>query len=108
MTNYEILLLARTEITNDELSTLERQLDKIIASKKGRIFLFDKWGKYKLAYPVNKNLYGIYVLVRYQVPKEEVQSLFKELDTLFRIKYNEVVLRHTTVKLPATVSTLYK
>ena len=108
MVNYETLMLARTEITNDELSALERQIDKILTARKGKMTVFDRWGKYKLAYPVEKNVYGVYALSRYQVPKEELGEFFKELDTLFRIKYNEVVMRHVNMKLDGEVSSIYK
>lgn len=108
MVNYETLMLARTEITDDELRALERHFDKLVADQKGRITLFDRWGKYKLAYPVQKNMYGIYILARYETPSETVDALFKELDTLFRIKYNELVMRHVTMRLEPDVSTIYK
>lgn len=108
MINYETLMLTRTEMTDDEFSALERQMDKIVSGKKGRITVFDKWGKYKLAYPVKKNVYGVYVLARYEVPEEELSSLFSEIDSLFRIKYNELVMRHVTVRLEDGVSMAYK
>jgi len=108
MTNYETLMLARTEITDDEISSLERQLDKIVSSFKGKMTLFDKWGKYKLAYPVKKNIYGIYILSRYQVPPEVAFDFFKEVDSLFKIKYNELVMRNVTVRLEENVSSVYK
>lgn len=108
MKNYETLMLARTEITDDEISSLERKLDKIVSSCKGKMTIFDKWGKYKLAYPVKKNVYGIYLLSRCQIPADQVDSFFKEVDTLFRIKYNELVMRHVTVRLAEDVPSSYK
>lgn len=108
MVNYETLMLVRTEITGDELSALERSIDKLVSGQKGRMTLFDKWGKYKLAYPVQKNVYGIYLLARYEAPRENLKALFKDIDTLFRIKYNEVVMRHVTMHLEGEVSSVYK
>jgi small subunit ribosomal protein S6 len=108
MIKYETLMLARTEITDDEINALERQMDKIISGKKGKMTLFDRWGKYKLAYPVKKSLYGVYLLARYQVPSESVESLFEGVDTLFRIRYNEIVMRHVTIRLDEDVSSVYK
>jgi len=108
MVNYETLMLVRTEITGDEAGALESQIDKIVSGKKGSVTLFDKWGKYKLAYPVKKNLYGIYILARYELPVDQVSSCFNELDTLFRIKYNELVLRRVTVRLVGSVSSVYR
>jgi len=108
MLNYETLMLVRTEITDDELSALEKYFDKVILGIKGRMTLFDKWGKYKLTYPVQKNVYGIYILSRYEIPSEEAKKFFKELDTLFRIKYNEVVMRHVNIRLEGEMSSIYK
>lgn len=108
MINYETLMLVRTEITGDELRALERHFDKLIGDRKGNVILFDRWGKYKLAYPIKKNVYGIYILVRYEIPSEKIQDLFKELDALFKIKYNEIVMRNVTVKLQNKASSIYK
>lgn len=108
MKGYETFMLVKTEITDDEVGNLERQLDKIVTEFGGKMVLFDKWGKYKLAFPVQKNLYGIYILVRYQVPEKVLKAFFKELDSLFRIKYNELVMRHVTTALKGQVSSVYK
>jgi small subunit ribosomal protein S6 len=108
MAHYETLLLARTEITKDEVINLEKQLDQLITSSKGKLNLFDRWGKYKLAYPIKKHVYGIYLLARYELPEENSAAIFKEIDMLFRIKYNEVVMRSVTIKLEGTPSTTYK
>jgi small subunit ribosomal protein S6 len=109
MINYETLMLARTEITDDELRALERSFDKFVTDQKGKVSVFDKWGKYKLAYPVQKNVYGIYILARYQVDeKADLKGFFKEIDLLFRIKYNELIMRHVTVRIDGEISLVYK
>lgn len=107
MVNYETLMLIRTEITNDEMSNLEKSLDKIISTQKGHVTLFDKWGRYRLSYPVNKQAYGIYVLVRFEAETKVLNTLFSELDTLFKIKFNELVMRHVTTKLNGSSSSVY-
>jgi Ribosomal protein S6 len=108
MINYETLMLVRSEVTDDELGVLERQLDKIAVGKKGQLTLFERWGKYKLAYPVKKEHYGVYVLARYEVADDQLDPFFAELDALFRIKYHELIMRHVTMKLPAAVASVYK
>ncbi len=108
MINYETLMLARTEITDDEISSLEKQIDKIITGYNGKMTLFDKWGKYKLAYPVRKNIYGVYILTRYSVTPESVTKFFDELNTLFKIKYNEIIMRNVTVTLHENLSSVYE
>jgi ribosomal protein S6 len=104
--NYETLMLARSEITNDELSMIEKHFDKYLSDAKGNVTAFDKWGKYRLAYQVVKNDYGVYVLARYQVPVDKLTHMLGELNTFLKIKCNEIVLRHVTKKL-ANASTSY-
>jgi len=99
MIRYETLILARTEITNDELDQIEQQFQKLSTQVKGSLSSFDKWGKFRLAYPVNKADYGVYVLARYELPEGNVEFVQKELNLFFKIKCNEFVMRHVTVKL---------
>lgn len=107
MIRYETLMLLRSEATGDEISRLEKSVDKIISDLKGKINTFDPWGKCRLAYPVQKNDYGVYILTRYEVPKDSLSSFFKQLNKLLKIKFNDVVLRHVDVKLQADSSIDY-
>ena len=101
MVNYETLLLAIPEITNEESSKFESQFTKLIKEAKGNIISFDRWGKYKLAYPVKKNEYGVYFLTRFEVPNESKDALFNQLKDMFRLKYSEIIMRHLISVLPA-------
>ena len=96
---YETLMLVSTDVTDDELSMIEKNFDLISSNAKGKVSRFDKWGKYRLAYPVNKSAYGVYVLVRYELPKETAKTALPEIETLLKIKCNEIVWRHVTVAL---------
>ncbi len=108
MQRYETLILTRTQITADELSMLENYFDKLLSDAKGSLLAFDKWGKYRLAYPVNKSDYGIYLLARYEMPEEAITSTFKKVAEFFKIKCNEIVMRNVTVKLDAQAPLAYK
>jgi len=108
MLKYETLILARTQITADELSIIENFYENLLSDVKGKVIAFDKWGKYRLAYPVKKNDYGIYILVRYEMLEETVTSAFKKISEFFKIKCSEVVMRNVSVKLDETASTIYK
>ncbi len=106
MYRYEILILTIPEITKDEASTLEFQIDKLIKKIKGSIISFERWGKYRLAYPVRKNDYGVYFLVRFEV--EDKQSIVKDLNTLFAVKFSDIVMRKLISKLDANQSLEYQ
>ncbi len=96
---YETLILVRSETTGDEFSKLEKQIDTLLTECKGELSLFDVWGKYRLAYPVQKNDYGIYILVRYKIDKDGRVDFFKRLHDLFKIKFDEIVMRSVNIKL---------
>jgi len=99
MVRYETLLLVSTDVTDDELSMIEKNFDLISSTAKGTVSRFDKWGKYRLAYPVNKSNYGVYVLIRFELPKETALIALPEIETLLKVKCNEMVWRHVTIKL---------
>ena len=107
MLRYESLLLARTELTDDESSMIERHIDTLVSEAQGKLDTFDKWGKYKLAYPVKKSTHGIYILVRFQLPEEKAAAVLQEFDRFMKIKCNEIVMRHVTVSLKSNAPTSY-
>ncbi|MFH1832266.1 MAG: 30S ribosomal protein S6 [bacterium] len=104
---YETLMLARTEITNDELSSIENSFDKICTDLQGKLTTFDKWGKFQLAYPVKKNSYGMYFLARYELPVTTVPEAAKKINAFLTIKCHETVLRSVTIALDANAPTAY-
>ena len=54
MLRYEILFLTVPEITGDEVEAVKELFTKSIRTSKGDLLAFDRWGKYRLAYPVKK------------------------------------------------------
>lgn len=88
---YEALMLTVPEITGDEIKHLESQLDKVVKSTSGSTLSFERWGKYKLAYEVNKNDYGIFFLMRFEAPK--ATTAIKDIKSLLKVKLNNVVMR---------------
>jgi small subunit ribosomal protein S6 len=105
---YEVLLLAVPEITADESSQLESQLREVIRENKGSCLSFERWGKFKLAYPVKKNEYGVYFLVRLEAENERIQGLLSQVEALLRLKYNEIVMRYLINKLDSKMSLAYQ
>lgn len=89
---YELLILTVPEITQDEAKDLEKQVESLVKEHKGTITSFDRWGKYRLAYPVRKNEYGVYFLARFETP--ESANLNNEIRSLLRIKFDAVVMRN--------------
>ena len=107
MLRYETLILSRPEITEDELSLIERQIDKLVTTANGSVSTFEKWGKYRLCFPVNKNEYGVYILVRYNLPELAPALTLKEIESFLKLKCNEFVMRFVHKKLHKNAPTQY-
>jgi len=106
MDRYEILLLTIPELTKDEEASLEDQLEKFLNDHKGSVVSFDRWGKYRLSYPVRNNDYGVYFLMRFDVDNDK--DFLKELRNLFYIKFNDLVMRHIVTRLEKDQPLEYK
>lgn len=103
---YEVLILAVPEITQDETKDLEKQLEKVVQKEKGVIISFERWGKYKLAYPVRKKEYGVYFLSRFTIPKNEIT--LREITNTLSVKFDAIVMRSAISTLDATTSLEYQ
>ena len=68
---------------------------------------YDRWGKYRLAYPVKNNEYGVYFLGRFEVERTKSGELVKDLKSLFEVKYPSLVMRSMTTALAPDQSLAY-
>lgn len=109
MIRYETLMLARTEITNDELNSIESRFEELAKQGGGSVVNFDKWGKHRLAYAVEKHAYGVYILVRFDLNahNEKLSTTLQDVETFMRVKCNEIIMRHVTVRLDAKAPAVY-
>jgi len=103
---YEVLLLTVSEITQDEARDLENSLEKLIEKAKGSLISFDRWGKYRLAYAVNNNEYGVYFLMRFEIPQEI--TLLADLESMLSVKFNDIVIRTMITRLEADAPLTYQ
>lgn len=105
-TRYEALLLTVPEITADEIKTIEQQFNKTVADKKGSMVSFERWGKYRLSFPVNKNEYGVYFLARFE--GEDLEPAVADVKTLLDVKLHELVMRSMISRLDSKGSLEYQ
>ncbi len=74
MSQYEIAVLFDQGLEID-LEKATAKVEKIIADNGGTITNTDNWGKRKLAYPINKQEFAIYVFYTVDMPGESVQKI---------------------------------
>jgi ribosomal protein S6 len=108
MLRHETLLLSPTQITADEFSMIENFFEKLMVDSQGKVTVFDKWGKYRLSYPIKRNDFGMYFLVRYEMPETQATNVSQKIAEFLKIKCNEIVLRYVTVKLKPNAPSIYK
>jgi ribosomal protein S6 len=99
MFRYETLFLTVPTITADETAAIESQFAKLIKDLKATLVSYERWGKYRLAYPVNKHEYGVYFLTRFEVQPEQKAEVLEAVRLFFAVKYNELVMRSVVEKL---------
>ena len=99
MLHYETLILSRPDAASDEIDTVIKQFEKIVSTGKGSTTAIDKWGKLRLAYPVANNDYGVYTLIRFEIPEIAARTVMAKITSFFKVKCSETVYRHTTTRL---------
>ena len=103
---YEVLMLASPEITQDETAGLEKEFSKVVQQSKGSVISFERWGKYRLCYPVRKKDYGVYFLARIEAPLHT--PVVMDIQNFFAIKLFDIVSRHVVTQLDPTGSLVYQ
>jgi small subunit ribosomal protein S6 len=93
MALYEHLLIARQDISAQQVDALATHLKTIVEGEGGKIEKQEYWGLRGLAYRIKKNRKGHYVLLNINTPAGAVIELERQL------KINEDVLRYITVKV---------
>jgi len=106
MVRYEALLLTIPEITADEVKSVESNFDRVMTEHKGSTISFERWGKYRLSYPVKKNEYGVYFLVRFEAA--QANPMVTEVKTLLDVKLHDLVMRSMIVALDPKQSLAYE
>lgn len=103
---YEILILTVPEITQDEAKSIEKHIDDVVQRDNGSVVSFDRWGKYKLCYPVKKQGYGVYYLARFKTPK--ASSTPEQVTNLMAIRFDSLVMRSVVTALSIDSSSEYQ
>jgi small subunit ribosomal protein S6 len=93
MALYEHLLIARQDISAQQVDALATHLKTIVEGEGGKVEKQEYWGLRGLAYRIKKNRKGHYVLLNINAPSGAVSELERQL------KINEDVLRYLTVRV---------
>ncbi|MCR9074141.1 MAG: 30S ribosomal protein S6 [Alphaproteobacteria bacterium] len=93
MPYYESVFIARQDVSSTQVEQLTDQFAEVVAGLGGEVKKREYWGLRNLAYKVNKNRKGHYVLFNLDAPSDAVT----EMERLMRL--NEDVLRYMTIRV---------
>ncbi|MDD5475446.1 MAG: 30S ribosomal protein S6 [Syntrophales bacterium] len=92
MNRYEVVYVAFHDLSTEDFDRqLERYLS-IVTDYNGTIVKIDKWGKRKLAYPIQKRREGNYVLIDFVGDS----AIIPEMER--RLRIDDKILRYLSVK----------
>ena len=93
MALYESVIIGRQDLTPGQFEVLLEKFIAVIQSFKGEIKKRESWGIRNLAYKINKNRKGHYMLLNIDGPPEAIQ----EYERLMRL--DEDIIRFLTIKI---------
>jgi small subunit ribosomal protein S6 len=93
---YEMVLVITPEATEEAFESRLDSINQLISSHDGAVGDVERWGKKRLAYPINHYFEGHYALLRFEFPPQNCRDLEANL------KISEDVLRHLLVKTAKT------
>ena len=97
MTTYETLFVVHPE-RGTRIKEFVERFKKVIEGQSGTLAHVDEWGMRDLAYRVDKQSKGHYVLLTYNASGRAVEELERNL------KLTDGILRYLTVRAQETVS----
>jgi small subunit ribosomal protein S6 len=102
MRHYEIMFIVNPNATEEEIDKINAQIESIITSGGGTIDKIEKMGKRRLAYEVDKQREGYYVLFAIVANGD----IIKECER--RLRVMDAVIKYITVRTDEEVRRLEK
>lgn len=101
MKSYELVYILHPDLEGN-LEVVMGNVTKMIGELEGRVLSEDVWGKRRLAYPIRKLSFGVYVVLALELPPAGVGRLERELGLM------DEIIRHLLVAIPQTRKRLAK
>jgi small subunit ribosomal protein S6 len=109
MRDYETIYILSPNTPEDGVEKVNVRMQEVITANGGEVVKVEKWGRRKLAYPVNKQKKGEYILYQYKggpVTVAELERNFKMTDSVIKfmtVRLEKEMLLPPVVEAPAPV-----
>jgi small subunit ribosomal protein S6 len=94
---YESVALINATLEDPQIDSIIEKIQDFIVKQGGTIRNIDKWGRKRLAYPINKKNNGFFVVLEFDAPGEVIAKLTRYYSL------EEQVMRHLTIQLDRNV-----
>lgn len=93
MRTYELTFVVRSDIPEDAVSTMIENVQQWVKADEGNeVLRIDQWGRRKLAYPINDQREGHYILLEVTLEPESIPELERSL------KLSDEILRYLLIR----------
>tara|TARA_B100001123_G_C14557615_1_gene728899 strand:+ start:50 stop:523 length:474 start_codon:yes stop_codon:yes gene_type:complete len=96
MNHYETVYVVHPAIQEGRLNDIVTKFHNKLSKLKGEVLYIENWGKKKLAYAIDKQKYGTYILCQYAIGGEYVKEVSQELEL------NPNILRYLITKIESS------
>jgi len=93
MNYYEAVYIIHPALQEGRLNDIVNKFHKKLEDVQGKVLYVTNWGKKKLAYPIDKQKYGTYILCQYTLNGENIKNISQELEL------NPNILRYLITKI---------
>ncbi|MBA4406839.1 30S ribosomal protein S6, partial [bacterium] len=90
---YESVAIINATLEDEQIESTISRMQETITTHGGEMLDLDKWGRKRLAYPINKAKSGYYVIFRFNASTD----LIAVLERNYRLDEN--VIRYLTIQL---------
>lgn len=97
-THYELMIILKDSLSEKATKEALEVIRGHISDAKGTITFEDLWGTKSFVYPIKDTAQGYYAIFYFDLAKEQVAELKKELDL------EQTILRKLMISLPATMN----
>lgn len=90
---YESVAIINAALEDEQIEVTISRILETIKTHGGELLDVDKWGRKRLAYPIQKAKSGYYLVLRFNAPTELIATLERNY------RLDETVIRYLTVTL---------
>ena len=91
--HYESVVILNATLEDEQIESTITRIEETLKTNGAEISEVDRWGRKRLAYPIQKSKSGYYVVFYFEAQSETIS----ELERIYRL--DETIVRYLTITL---------